>query len=1268
MAQTLSARWRTFIEERLLAFSPTLDINSGSPAYTQVIEPLLRVLSPDFIESDLQAFLLTRLQQAYPEMEFGSGSALSDTLVKPSRVLLEPIRRENRAVRNRLTLKYPSSLLSEEADELLSNLFFTRDQGSYATVTVRIRFQNPVDIQIGSANVAYTASGLRFLPTRAQRITAAAMLMNLDGDLYYFDTSYRAERPGTSYNIEASAIIGVRGIAAARSATNLLRALPGDESETTSEFVDRAQISIGERSLNTVAGVNGALFPDFDALRLVQVVGFNDDEMERDVLVGGSLGAVVCSDAGASDGTTSDDGDADGYTPFFDQAGSVDFTVALGPVGTDLSSYTLVVETATGPVDYVLGSVIGATRVRVSSAYAGADRLADSLAGAYWHIRQRSITLSSIPGGILFPDVYGGTTLDVPTDTIHVGGCTDIYVRGNVVDRLTVALPLVSDEAVIARREDARTILGSAVVTLQDLTAAEWALIVEGRTSLYLEQSPDQGAYRVIEKVAGGPPYQVRLGQDMTATTSTISFLLVDDVDINLVTPREMRYTGSDLRTVAGLAVVETVSGVPDFGVVGVVDTDLVRILNGSDAGEYSIVAGGVAGNQITLQSSIPHTASPLQYEIYRKLDGIDLPLLRVTQVELLDSSLTPTGSYVPYRHPVDIRSFSFQNPGNESKAGTAVDVTLDTLTREAPPNDDVVTSSLPVLSLDYWALGVRPGDIVNVLTSDNQGFYTVLEVGGDPASALSSNQLRLDSALPWAAAGMEYVCGAPSYGSFRLYFLEPLTIWMDSDTARFVVDTGVQELGFRPSPTVRYQYLPTLVTVPTVTLTPASGVVLPYSVAAVNLDLMLHELELGDRVEISYAPLVGSEDLIVAGALNLDGLSIQVDVGYGAETVVFSGTALGIDAIITQINNEIGYPAAGKYEPAAAPGTAYLMLRADRPITILDNSAAGVSDCTDTILGVNRQTFNPWLPPNTFAGTDTDNDSPEKGFYLVSVLAAFPTGGLTLTDMDGGAWVCGAMAGGPVGAELGHYVRISRLGLQRIGSTQMLDRGVDELGLYYWDVECVSEGHGNQYNIPPEYQATLTGYESEGWALRTEDVSLAYSMAEVLWMDISPRVLIAGADDDPTQKEEITGQSIQVSYEQDAIVEQIHDYVRALNRRITCHSPLVRALLPTFIRTEIQYRGGDTEENVRAALIPLIESTLPDDQLELSALVTRLIQMGATKITYPVTLFAVLHRADRTIWSERSEDAVSTSRLNALIADGSPDGLTSYIGLTRSI
>ena len=64
------------------------------------------------------------------------------------------------------------------------------------------------------------------------------------------------------------------------------------------------------------------------------------------------------------------------------------------------------------------------------------------------------------------------------------------------------------------------------------------------------------------------------------------------------------------------------------------------------------------------------------------------------------------------------------------------------------------------------------------------------------------------------------------------------------------------------------------------------------------TIDGPTHGVSVGDKVVITYAPIVGSIDLATA-SLNLDGLTLLIDVGKGTETVSFTGTSLGIDTIV---------------------------------------------------------------------------------------------------------------------------------------------------------------------------------------------------------------------------------------------------------------------------------------------------------------------------------------------------------------------------------
>src|SRR5690606_24473117 len=74
--------------------------------------------------------------------------------------------------------------------------------------------------------------------------------------------------------------------------------------------------------------------------------------------------------------------------------------------------------------------------------------------------------------------------------------------------------------------------------------------------------------------------------------------------------------------------------------------------------------------NQVQLDRNVISSVSSAKYEIFRAnpSGGIIRPLVRVTGVELLDSSGQPTGSRIPYAKPVDIQSRAFQNPGRGAK------------------------------------------------------------------------------------------------------------------------------------------------------------------------------------------------------------------------------------------------------------------------------------------------------------------------------------------------------------------------------------------------------------------------------------------------------------------------------------------------------------------------------------------------------------------------------------------------------------------------
>jgi hypothetical protein len=1255
--------WELLLIERLRAFDPTIDTSAGSAAREKIITPLLARLSPDVLEVSPEKFILTRLQQEHPELYIQDGGSTNDVLIGPAATILDGMRREIREVRNSISLANPDTLSADDVDARVENFFISRDLGAYATVRVRLYFSNPVAVVIGTANTGYTATSLRFVPVAPSRFTASTVLLNKDSSgLYYVDASLRAERPGAAYSIGAGEIIGMTGMPAAVRVTNLDAATPGRDSQTNAQLIDATGFSLGERSLNTLSGINAVLkVKEFPAIDLLQVVGFNDEEMQRDVVSGGGLGPILFN---GSDIFTVDDGDVDGYTSVV-QFTAFNVTGSLGAIGTDLSDYVLTTADLAGVYDFTLGEVLSSSSFSIAESYTGTARISDAIAGTGWTIRRGDVLLlSDMPGGILFPS-SGGVTVSVPPGEVHVGSCTDIFVRGTELEERALAVAVAADQDAFVWGEDAAITLGDDEIVLNDLSDDDWALTTVGM-SIHIETG-SPASFRVIEVSGTGVlPRFVRVTEPMPATLTGLSYALVDDVDIDLVEPRVRKWEGNDLASVAGLPDVETGSGLPNFVAIGVVAGDYLRILNGDDAGEYEVL--GATVSKVTLVTPLNNTAAPLQFEIYAKQEGVALPVVRVTEVELLDGDAVPTGDVVPYRVPVDVRSRSFQNPGRGPTAGSAASLSGDTLTAVS---HDVFTSSDP--ALNFWSLGVRVGDKVNIIGSDNHGYYTVTQVGGDPSATVLDNQLRVTEYVGFLIAGMEYVVGPVSYGSFRVYFKDPCACEVTYADTAFAVDVLSEDRWFRPDPLVAAELLPTTVTAPTVKFTAASDTVETFFPDGSVLDPMAFDLRVGDVVEIAYVPIVGVLDITTA---NVDGTTLLIDVGQGPERVFLTGTSASVDDIVDQINAQLSLTVASNYENPADPGSEHVMLRGDFPVTLLDNTVdPAFVDGTALVFGAVRnqapdQVFQPWWAATPFAGADTTNSSP-TGTWGTYVVESLTETSLTLrTWLAFPSWVpslpwTGPGAGYTVAQDdLGAFVHVRRLGCQRIGATAM-SQNVDETGLFYFDVEAVSAGHGDEWNIGADEAGSVSGYTSEGWALRTESITTSYSMAERLWLDISPRFSPAGDPDDWTSSIELAGRALQVSYQRDDVVQQVHDFVRDRTTRVTCNNPLARSLLPVFVRTNIVYSGGSAASVVRGELEALIRAVTPDNYLEASDVESIVSRSGATYIQHPITLVGLAHQVDRSVQVERSLDRISFSRLYGLQPD--EDAGESLIVLDRT-
>ena len=1304
-----------FIRQRAAVWDDTGDFSPGSPFDLKVIQPVVRRLGADPFSLDFYTFALTRVNEAFPEATTKPGDALTDLLIQPAVLLWDPVVREITRIRQAQSLRDPATLTVDEAEALAANIFSNRDTGDFARGRVRIFFAQPQNASVSPANFAFSKGGLHFPPTSNQSISVDEMLFNkTDSGEYYFDIDVVAEKAGDEYNIGPDEVAGITNMRSAIRAVNLARFRFGQPEEGAEEFIGRVEQELTERSMVTLRGVVTRLTNVFPEVSRVGVVGFNDPEMQRDVLRGGGLGPIRAS--GALGGAVPD-GENQPLTRRLDLAADLTLqnttlVALIGPASVAPLGWVLTLFDGTSPPffrDVPVRRIVSNTQLDLAESV-----LPQALGGPSigWALRRRELTLSHIPGGILFPDGPNGTVA-VPDDAVHIGGATDVLVRGADLDTATLVIENLTDDSpalagVLLNVVDAQgdVALGDLTldVTPSYLTGSPTHQLLTGAAdrafSLQILDTPIAGTYRVLHvlQVAGSPPI-LTLDPPPAQAVGDFRWRLLDEIDVDLVEPRETRLTGTAMKSVQGVDLLETVPPT-NFLSLGVAIGDTLRLRNGPDAGDFRIVA--VLSDHVQVSSPLTASVSGLSFAIFRpnQEGGVTRPVVRITSIDLLDTSGQPVGSKIPYAKPVDARSSAFANFAHGVKADVR-DARLGLVSVPLPGGADVDGKTL-FLEWDggsqsiLFSAGslIGPADIADQI-NQTLGRRAAFEVEGDrfgitilggvtritggtarallfgtPDEDRTSQDIRsveMEEAGGWAAlspdvdgrvdvaqvldgfqigfyaqprvvggalvteqnfapeANRHVQVGSRSVGTARVFFLEPTSIAFDAHTRLTTTANGVT-VRFLPDPTVNTQRIPAKPS----GVKPKDGTAdsLGNELSSTSVDFLKKGARVGDEVVIDYVPLTGTialTDPVANLATNpltylqvsIDGASDRI-INFVHDSVAIPATSVTRAGVADQINQAVGKKICSI---VSSGGNFYLEFEFDGSIVVRKTGTA------NSLLGFSTS-------------ADQNNDSPHAGTYVVEAVDSH-----TLTV---GSLFPNAPPGGTVTRQ---QFKVFRPGMQRFCATEMaLQTG--DAGLFYVDVELVSEGTGDAWNIPAELPMSLSGYESDGYWLTTDDPNLSFSPVEPLRLRLSRSILEVGVADDPENATQLSGQNIQIAYERSTLVLGTHNFVTAETERVICSSPLARHLVPYFVRFDVSYAGGSKPTEITPSVEKYIRELSPDDFLEVSDIQGLLSAKGASSITNPVTLVAIIHNADRSVSVERSQNRLNTGRLAAFIPD----------------
>lgn len=662
---------RDYVEQLLQRLDPDIDLSAGSLAQAQVIAPLLNRIGTDPFDLSIQTFIQTRIQQSMPELAIQEVDDLSDTLVSAMRVLLEPVVREQKLSRVRSDLRNYDRMADDELDALLANAFETRKAGGLATGVIRFYYPAAQNASFTQTNIAMSKNGLRFIPTVPQAITVGEMLLNREGAEFYVDVNYIAESRGDQYNIDPDQISSVSNVPAASRFKNLKRFRDGAPRETNAEFVARASQSQSDKTMTIERGIARLLGESFPELRRLFVVGYKDPEMTRDVITGGAFAEISTDDAHGhfyGSGYTLDDLSDPVLTSTVVVTGAY-LVSRIGPVGTDPDAWYLSLsysDPLSGElrvIDTRITEILSETSALVEARLPYNSTAPISVV---WALRKKELTISGIPGGIVLPTSPDGTTITLAPDEVHVGGRADVYVAGATTEA-TTQISMITDEDPPYQGINVKTqaAVDPRVVLVNDITTAEQEAISASSVplTLVLESGVDAGAYRILA-VTVGVYMSVTLDRDVTGNQLNIRWRITDEIQVNLTDPRTIKISGGDLVLASGDENVYTVGGT-NWIDADVRAGDRIRVtdsLLGLFSTEYTITR--VGPTVLGVSPAPERTFASIGYTVYTASAGVETPVVRISRVEVADSSGAGTGTEIPYRDPVLALSESFQNEG----------------------------------------------------------------------------------------------------------------------------------------------------------------------------------------------------------------------------------------------------------------------------------------------------------------------------------------------------------------------------------------------------------------------------------------------------------------------------------------------------------------------------------------------------------------------------------------------------------------------------
>lgn len=689
------------LSQLVAKYNPAIDTSSGSLFYQTVTAKVLEYLGADLVNNAPEDFIRARMAQDYPSLNFGVGSSLADVLLRPLQSVLEPLREELAAIERADSLADPSTLTDDQVDALASRWFVSRREGTYATGTARIYVRQPVFQSIPITAQFLTADGLVFYPAAATFFQATDVLNNREGDLYYVDVPVVAEAPGSAYSLSSPNMLTTsKGLSGVYRIGNPYAFTIATDRETNEELLARVRSSISERSLTTRRGIRAALYANFPGFSDIEVVGFGDPEMQRDVLTGSGDGTPIASGVAFCVGTYvllfsayEDRGlsglrrIAPGDTLRLNYWGFL-YDAPADRRNEDISIRSIVFDSRDA-ITNMPSVVLLETQRAPSETVSMMGLLPGVLPFVFVTVLgEGRITIGALPDG-----VPADSTL--PDGTVHIGGHYDVYVRTD-----DTALQSI------------------------DLTLGQCSQVLSGVGLRTYGESGDSTAYRVsADAIVTGaytaaPRFADTIKKDGVAVgvvdlVTTIGGARAHITLSDCTAHMQRGDSVSIFRGSSEIGTLEVEAFSPGLGLLEYQDGLWLYVLTGTDRGAYPIIA--VEGGYAYLDQALTRTSSNLLFCV-------------------------ATGVSIGLNSPVTVR-LPFAGYGEEGLRTQVGTYTVE-------------------LQQDAAGFGVSVGDVLEILSGEDTGTYVITAFGSTSRhlvlnKALSASRARVSYRISTTQDGL---------------------------------------------------------------------------------------------------------------------------------------------------------------------------------------------------------------------------------------------------------------------------------------------------------------------------------------------------------------------------------------------------------------------------------------------------------------------------------------------------------------------------------